>query len=108
MSTHRHLAYRHRLYLAAALVVAAIAFWTFGAATPRGAHASAHVATLTASQHVPAGVLPRTLRHPFPGTSTVHVRTAVTTTARALPSIALARGSHRHTPLYTLLRVYRL
>jgi hypothetical protein len=36
------------------------------------------------------------------------VRTAVTTTSRALPSIALARGSHRHTPLYTLLRVYRL
>jgi hypothetical protein len=108
VSTRRHLAYRHRLYLAAALVVVAVGLSTLGSATPHAAYTSAHAATLTASHHVDAGVLARTLRHPVPGTSAVHVRTALTTTARARPSVALARVSHRHTPLYTLLRVYRL
>jgi hypothetical protein len=101
---------RHLALLVVALALVAFGLASRGPAAPPahdGAGTSQHAAALTATAHLHPSVVARTLRHPLPGSSVAHTRGAALVAARAL-LFAPARVLHRHTPLYTLLGVYRL
>lgn len=101
---------RRLALLAALLVAVAVGSWTLdGAPRPfAGSEQSRHADALTASPHAELGVVARTLRTPLPSVSVGIACGILAALAVALSASRRAPVSYRHTPLYTLLRVYRL
>jgi hypothetical protein len=97
-----------RFGLLAALVVS---LWALDGA-PRtgfvGPEHGAHADTLSASRHVAAGVVARTLRTPLPSASVGLACGCLAALAFARAGFRRVPAPRRQTPLYALFRVYRL
>jgi hypothetical protein len=103
--------FRHTSTLLALLLVLGGAFSTCVAAPGIASvptDQTPHGDVLTARAHVEAGVVARPPRSPLPYASTSRSCDALAIVAVPLRARGAVPTAHRHTPLYALLRVYRL